>query len=413
VADVKRRDGLVRRPLASGSQPGDIFARPVVQIPSKPKPQPPKAIGPSQRAQRLAAEVLRNPQYPRSTSPDPIVDEGAVPEKVTPGQGGGSSRVRTSSERAAAVAALPILHLSGCGTWREKSPVIEEAAGFTPEQLPSSKTPNPCRSPNPNPERDQNRNTGTELRGLPSTVTPSPGSSMRSGSAEEHDDAARTPAGKPLGESPANAARGDGVGPRKAARRNTEEIVRRLDPASPLQAAAAALSIMRGATWRTSPREKPPRPREVDPKPGAAGGAPKKVLADESAVAAQPHKGATTGPRSVKPPKGRATSAGKRGPAVAERRTEAAARISVAALQRVEKRVGQVRHGGGGQEMGAEPAGGNAAGRGPGADSGKDAAAPLGPGDAALGGIKRRRDPYRWVPCLSCPLPCGLSSAPM
>lgn len=67
---------------------------------------------------------------------------------VTSPQKGGSRRACTSEERAAAVAEHPILHLSGCGTWRETSPTTQAAEPFLPELLPEGA----ADSPEPSPE---------------------------------------------------------------------------------------------------------------------------------------------------------------------------------------------------------------------------------------------------------------------
>lgn len=68
---------------------------------------------------------------------------GAYPQQ------GGPRRAYTARERAAAVAEHPILHLSGCGTWRETSPATQAAGPFLPELLPGGPGASPSSLPSP------------------------------------------------------------------------------------------------------------------------------------------------------------------------------------------------------------------------------------------------------------------------
>eukprot|EP00884_Botryococcus_braunii_P002971 jgi/Botrbrau1/12675/Bobra.67_1s0039.1 len=172
---ARRKKGLIRSALLSRSQKGDLLSRQLVWLPKQ-------ASGHAVKRRTLVVTPAALTKVPGARSPsatprgrDRAADghpstrlnsaagahAGAVP-RVSTGRpaheetaqaspshkkvrhnhiatspaGEASRRLRTSSERAAAVAELPILHLSGCGTWREKTPIAEAAANFTPEELP-------------------------------------------------------------------------------------------------------------------------------------------------------------------------------------------------------------------------------------------------------------------------------------
>lgn len=172
---ARRKKGLIRSALVSRSQKGDLFSRQLVQLPKhnpghtmkrgtcgamapaprnaqgfnsspparqrldrttdghplREKSKPAPAAAHTGAAQGLSCGRPSHEKIAHEKHPYNKVRHDAVPSAAEP-----SRRLRTSSERAAAVAELPILHLSGCGTWREKTPTAEAAEKFTPEQLP-------------------------------------------------------------------------------------------------------------------------------------------------------------------------------------------------------------------------------------------------------------------------------------
>jgi hypothetical protein len=175
---ARRKKGLIRSALLSRSQKGDLLSRQLVGLPKQasgnavkrrtlvitptPLTKVPGARSPLATPRGRDRDTHGHP----STKLDSTAGAhaGAVPRvsigrpgqektaKASPSHkkvrgynhiatspaGGASRRLRTSSERAAAVAELPILHLSGCGTWREKTPIAEAAENFTPEELPQA-----------------------------------------------------------------------------------------------------------------------------------------------------------------------------------------------------------------------------------------------------------------------------------